>query len=209
MGNPSTDLDAIDCDQNDDTESAPGGDMDTADFGELGAHENRERDSSQQPLGTEHAGGAPTSSNQSSRQNLSIPELQTAQRFIDALRSATLDESNMDPEDIARLRSPSPDTYGIDIKDVHLVKALKQFLASQLSSREQYEETRRIHKEAYPNDPYLSYDQVKRLLGKVTGVTPIYHDMCSESCAGYTGPYADLDKCPVCARNRRSDQRFR
>lgn len=66
--------------------------------------------------------------------HIHIPALQTTQKFIEALRSASLDCSNMDPEDVLRLRTPDPDAHSLDVSDVHTVKAVCQFIATVLSS---------------------------------------------------------------------------
>jgi hypothetical protein len=45
----------------------------------------------------------------------------------------------------------------------------------------------------------LSLHDIERLLEDLTGVEPILNDMCPEkSCAGFTGPFADMEHCPYC-----------
>ncbi|KAJ3558416.1 hypothetical protein NM688_g939 [Phlebia brevispora] len=48
----------------------------------------------------------------------------------------------------------------------------------------------------------LSYEQVKHLVQDISGVTPIYADMCINSCIGFTGPYANVDRCALCGHER-------
>lgn len=48
----------------------------------------------------------------------------------------------------------------------------------------------------------LSLDQVKRTVLELSGVYPLYRDMCPESCAAFTGPWAELEKCPSCGADR-------
>ncbi|ETW85803.1 hypothetical protein HETIRDRAFT_311270, partial [Heterobasidion irregulare TC 32-1] len=43
---------------------------------------------------------------------------------------------------------------------------------------------------------------VKKKVAELTGITSIIHDMCTNTCIAYTGPYADLDKCPLCYESR-------
>ncbi|KAF8232793.1 hypothetical protein L208DRAFT_1270233 [Tricholoma matsutake] len=66
---------------------------------------------------------------------------------------------------------------------------------------------------AYPGNKFLSFDQAKWTLKEISGVVPIKHDMCSSSCATFTGAYLDLDACPYCSaphyhENRSPRQQF-
>ena len=45
----------------------------------------------------------------------------------------------------------------------------------------------------------LSFDQVKRRIRWLSGVVPLEHDMCTNLCVAYTGPYSDLESCPRCS----------
>lgn len=36
----------------------------------------------------------------------------------------------------------------------------------------------------------------------ITGVVPIIHDMCVDTCVGFTGPFDALDACPKCSQPR-------
>ncbi|KAF8229421.1 hypothetical protein L208DRAFT_1286619, partial [Tricholoma matsutake] len=38
----------------------------------------------------------------------------------------------------------------------------------------------------YPDDPFLSFDQVKCKLEMLTGVVPIMHNMCINTCTVFT-----------------------
>ena len=52
-------------------------------------------------------------------------------------------------------------------------------------------------------DDLLSYYKTERVISQYTGVEAIEHDMCpSSSCIAFTGPFADLDECPVCQASR-------
>ena len=54
----------------------------------------------------------------------------------------------------------------------------------------------------YPGDKFLSFDQAKRTVEKISGVVPMKHDMCTSTCAAFTGTYLDLDKRPYCSEPR-------
>ena len=48
----------------------------------------------------------------------------------------------------------------------------------------------------------LSFGAVENLLAAYTGIELVQHDMCSESCVAFTGPFADLEACPTCHTSR-------
>jgi hypothetical protein len=54
----------------------------------------------------------------------------------------------------------------------------------------------------YPDSEILSYYKVKQLVGQLTGVVPIIHDMCINGCIGYTGPFSELEICITCGQKR-------
>jgi hypothetical protein len=55
-------------------------------------------------------------------------------------------------------------------------------------------------------DNIQSFYNIKRTIHTFTGVEPIHHDMCSNTCLAYTGPFADLDACPICGTSRWNQQ---
>jgi hypothetical protein len=126
-----------------------------------------------------------------------IPVLQATMNNIQALKNARLEESGMAPDDVDRLRDPEPARCTLDMSDTHLVKALRHFIYSTDTSRDHYETIRKVDMAAYPGDEFLSFDQARRTLKKISGVVPMKHDMCISSCAAFTGTYSDLNTCPV------------
>ena len=123
-----------------------------------------------------------------------LPNLQTTQEFINALKIASLETSGMQPEDIESLRDPSPVT---DLKDPPpLLRSLRHFINNFGSSQAHYEGIREIELLNDPSSVFLSFDQAKRQLLWLSGVVPLEHDMCPNSCVAYTGPYAELNSCP-------------
>lgn len=49
-----------------------------------------------------------------------------------------------------------------------------------------------------PDDLILSFDQVKQQVRWLSGVMPVEHDMCMNSCMAFTGPHEMLNKCSQC-----------
>jgi hypothetical protein len=131
-----------------------------------------------------------------------LPKLETTQLFVNALRTVSLENSGMLVEDIESIRNPSP---AWDLEDPSpLLRSLRHFINNASSSRAHYDGIRNIELLNNPADDFLSFDQVKRRLGWLSGVVPIQHDMCPGSCVAYTGPYSDLDACdcPSCSTPR-------
>ena len=132
-----------------------------------------------------------------------LPSFQVTESFLEALRNATLENSGMELADIARLCKPRPNSIDLlDSSNRHLLKSIRHFLNNADASRDHYENTRRIDMLTYPDDPFLSFNQVKKCVESLSGVVPIRHDMCLNSCLAFTGPYAELDTCPICSTRR-------
>jgi hypothetical protein len=130
-----------------------------------------------------------------------IPDLRTTAEFIHAIRTATLENSNMKQQDIDRLRE-APHDFPLDVEDPHFLFALRSFFAVTYASEDTYTSFRAAAMACYPDHPFLSYDQIKRRVEQISGVVPIVHDMCIKSCAAFTGPFADRDTCPTCLEPR-------
>ena len=74
----------------------------------------------------------------------------------------------MAPDDIDRLRDPESACCTLDMSDVHLVKALQHFIYSTATPRDQYETIRKVNMTAYPDDKFLSFDQAKQMLKRIS-----------------------------------------
>lgn len=130
-----------------------------------------------------------------------LGDLQVAVQFIKALQLASLDDkyNNMDPKWLHRLRNPPNQCF--DIKNhPDLCLGLDIFLASMKSSVDTYVTMREAILRRHPEDQILSYDQMKRAITEITGVTSVMHPMCKNSCIAFTGPFSNLDKCPKCQK---------
>jgi hypothetical protein len=131
---------------------------------------------------------------------IELPELQITQQFIDLLKSAALDKSGMQPEDIEDLRDPGKDYALVDPSP--LLRSLRHFLNNSTASRKYYESMRAIERRYNPDDPILPFDQVKQRARWLSGVAPMEHDMCVNSCMAFTGPYETLEICTRCGEAR-------
>lgn len=121
-------------------------------------------------------------------------ELQISQQFIQGLRTATLEQSRLSTETIARLRTPPHEPREVNSLER---AALRMFLARGDASEENYADHRAAMVELHPDDKDLpTYEQLKGLVADLTGIHELREDMCPNSCMAYTGPFADLDTCP-------------
>jgi Transposase family tnp2 len=131
---------------------------------------------------------------------IELPQLQLAQQYIDLLRSAALDKSGMQSDDIDELRNPTQ-TYTL-VDPSPLLRSVRHFINNSSASRKHYESMRTIERLHKPDDPILSFDQVRRRVGWLSGVMPVEHDMCVNSCMAFTGPREPLDACARCHASR-------
>lgn len=123
-------------------------------------------------------------------------ELKISLAFYRALQDANLENGDLDEDEVNRLRNPVQHVDEIDDKDVLL--SLKLFLSTTRASNQVYADVRTSMQEVYPEHEILSLDKIKKKIAELTGVTPIVHDMCPNTCLAYTGPFADLEACPTC-----------
>ena len=54
----------------------------------------------------------------------------------------------------------------------------------------------------------LKFHTVKNLIAAYTGIEPVEHNMCTDSCVGFTGPFADLTECPICSKSQWNEARL-
>ncbi|TBU29206.1 hypothetical protein BD309DRAFT_843359, partial [Dichomitus squalens] len=127
-----------------------------------------------------------------------------AQSFVDALARATLDSGGLDEETLARIRSPRTQ---LPSPDRGQMAGIRMYLARGDASEDNYTDVRAamlgyLEGSPTPGPAIPTYEQVKRLVGQVTGVTSIRTDMCPKSCIAYTGPFEALLECPHCKEPR-------
>ncbi len=83
-----------------------------------------------------------------------LPDLQTMQSFIDALRTAALEDSGMELEDIEQLRSLEPEC---DLEDLSpLLRSLRHFINNLSASWDHYDTTRCIKLLNNPDGAFIS-----------------------------------------------------
>ncbi|KAJ7202624.1 hypothetical protein GGX14DRAFT_306263, partial [Mycena pura] len=117
--------------------------------------------------------------------------------FIRALEGATLDNSGLDPNVVHSLRHPIQECVDVS-DDADFRLSLDTFLADTYASEATYEATRKGIQRHSPHIAMLSHYQIKKRIEDLTGVIPISHDMCPNSCIAYTAHWEELEECPKC-----------
>lgn len=129
-----------------------------------------------------------------------LGDLRMAVDFIRALQSASLDDkyNNMDTGWLHRLRNPPNQIFNGIKGHPDLRLGLDTFIVSMKSSVDTYVTMREAILRRHPEDQLPSYNQIKRAITEITGVSSVVHPMCKNSCVAFTGPFSDLDRCPKC-----------
>lgn len=162
---------------------------DTDDF----AFGNRTEPDEEPPDGT----GADAAAVAAEETLVHLEDLQIAQDFIEGLRGASLDSSPIHPDLLDRLRHPPEEE--LHIEDRALRFSLEMYLHD--TSEESYEQIRGSLQRIY-DQPMLTYSQIKSKVQEISGIYPIYNDMCLNSCLAYVGPFAKDMQCRTCGESR-------
>ncbi|KAF9256992.1 hypothetical protein L218DRAFT_880570 [Marasmius fiardii PR-910] len=119
--------------------------------------------------------------------------------FIEKLEQASL-ESKVEPLSVLfldRLRNPPTSPLKIDDPGIRL--SIELFLSNSRASDDKYTEACQAVSRAFPEAELLSLHEV---IEELSGITPIWRDMCPNSCMAYTGPFFHLEHCSWCGENR-------
>ncbi|KAJ3876783.1 hypothetical protein F5051DRAFT_331198, partial [Lentinula edodes] len=131
-------------------------------------------------------------------------DIQIAQLYINALRSIELDQSGLSEAALETLTHPPEHSikFGVSDEEKDILFSLDLFIGLVRASEKEYTSSRAAVQCRYPSSSLLSYAQVKSQIASLTGIHPITHDMCPNTCMAYTGPFADHESCPRCDTSR-------
>ena len=133
--------------------------------------------------------------------HIHLDDLKRTADFVKGLQQATLDDlsSGLSDEAIKRLHNPlhGQPCEAID-DDAHMT--IELYLGN--PSEATYETNRGIILRRFPDTDLPSYYKAKRLVSDLTGIESVVHHMCINSCIAYTGPFLELDACPLCSEPR-------
>jgi hypothetical protein len=131
-----------------------------------------------------------------------IEELQATRELIEIIRQARLGDTHcgLGEDFVSQIRNPPTTPLVLGSADERF--SIDVYLAITNASREAYNQVREGVLRRYPDSEMLSYERVKRLVADSSGIYPIVHDMCINSCLAYTGVWRDLESCPLCGEPR-------
>ena len=132
-----------------------------------------------------------------------LDSMKTAMAYIEALKTASLDDewSKLDADTLYQLRNPSTTPVNIN-QNPSWRLGLDLYLSMSNVSQETYTSVRKAILRRYPDDDIPSYYLIKKYVAELSGVCSIEHDMCINSCIAYTGPFKELQTCPECGEPR-------
>ncbi|KAF9232879.1 hypothetical protein BU15DRAFT_90555 [Melanogaster broomeanus] len=132
--------------------------------------------------------------------------------FIQALRSASTTDpvTKLSDDALDRLRNPPNVPLLIDNPGVR--HSISTYLALEHASQAAYEGVCRSSKHNFMGAPgaedVLSFHNVEKLISIHTGVEPLLHNMCPNTCHAFTGPFSNLDECYICQTSRWNEQKL-
>ena len=133
--------------------------------------------------------------------NICLNDLKLTVDFINALQCTSLDDPNtgLSSDALERLRNPLRERPGLSVdKDTRL--AIDLFLGN--PSEITYETNRAAILRCFPDCNLPTYYKTNCLVADPTGIESIIHHMCVNSCIAYTGPFMELQSCPICSEPR-------
>lgn len=130
----------------------------------------------------------------------SIEELEAQKVFIEMLRGAKLENSGLTAAQLRRLRDPPHES--LEITDPVLGRSLQLWLHLDKVANTYYEGVRKTMAMWEPAVELLPLHEVKKKAEGLSGVVPLYTDMCEDGCVAFTGPWANADTCPKCGKSR-------
>jgi len=88
-----------------------------------------------------------------------------------------------------------------------LCTAIELFFDTETSSEEVYNKAQNtfhcsLDRKGVDYEEIPTLFQVKECIKEITGVCPIKENMCVDTCMAFTGPFADLEHCKICKKDR-------
>ncbi|KAJ7437485.1 hypothetical protein B0H11DRAFT_1635924, partial [Mycena galericulata] len=113
-----------------------------------------------------------------------LEDLNITMEFIRGLREAKISDEDLGEEAMHRLKNPP--TYPVDISDdPDLLHSLRIFFATTTAANQTYTDCAAAALEHHPEDDILSHAEIKAKVAELSGVVPLKHDMCPNSCLAY------------------------
>jgi hypothetical protein len=141
--------------------------------------------------------------------NITLESMITNVQFVRMVEDATL-EAQFGPAELRAFRNPQELRFS-PVEDPDLRLSIGFFIATldHNESQKSYATACELVRIRWPESKMLSYDQVKRRGSNLSGVVTWKGDMCVDSCAAFTGPFAHLEQCPRCGKSRYDEEELR
>ena len=128
--------------------------------------------------------------------HITLQHMKIDHQFIKMARETTL-ASQLTPAELAAFLNPREEEFSpSDDPDLELSVEFYIVSLDHAQSQKGYARSQSIIQAHFPESKMLSYDQVKHRVSDLSGLVTWKHDMCVNSCIGFTGPYAHLEECP-------------
>lgn len=132
-----------------------------------------------------------------------LPKIKTELQFISLIREASLDDTTSNLSNKAIYCLQNPPQSPITIENNGIRHSIAMYLALEHLSQAAYDQichsTRTNCSESPASHNLLSFHGVEKKIAEYTGIEHVEYDMCPESCIGFTGPFSELEACPICA----------
>jgi len=140
--------------------------------------------------------------------DITLQSMKTNLEFVRMVEEATL-ETQFSKAELHAFRNPYEVPSPCDDPDLCLSISFYMSTLDHAQSQNSYTSAREAILVRVPESKMLSYDQVKRYASNVSGVVTWKYDMCVDSCAAFTGPFAQLEECPLCHKHRYDQEELR
>jgi hypothetical protein len=131
-----------------------------------------------------------------------LPMLLAAQKMIQSIKEACIEDDIDDEELLDSLRHPPTETEPLN---AITTLSFRIFMGLIGGSEAMYNSVRDALISHSPDLEIHSYHVVRKKAQNITGITQVRTDMCPGSCLAYTGPFATLTECPTCGTPRYED----
>ncbi|KIK21600.1 hypothetical protein PISMIDRAFT_103894, partial [Pisolithus microcarpus 441] len=142
-----------------------------------------------------------------------LPPMQQNIQFILALKNASLNDlaSKLTSEALEKIRNP-PSHCALPIDNKGTRYSISAYLAlenaSQIAYNHVFQAARSIFSGSPGTNNILTFQGVEKLIASYTGIISVEHDMCRNTCIAFTGPFSQLEACPMCDTSHWKEERL-
>jgi len=133
-----------------------------------------------------------------SEAGIHLDDLKTLATFVRELQQATLGDptQGLSCEGLKCLRNPLHGQPSASVNEDAWL-AIDLYLGT--TSEATYKTVRVAILRCWPGTELHSYYKAKCLVADLSDIESVIHDICINSCVVFTGPFLELESCPVCA----------